>query len=199
MANTFECLGVDIERIDCLPKSSKIVTKVYRIIQKVTKSYLYDERSFFTIWKTSKAAQLRIQNSDADLILTMQYPPISFLKTRKPIVFWNDSLFGNLLGYYDTMPVPPKWHLDEIYKLEKKAIEKSSAIVMCSAWARDNACKMYGVDPRKMHVIPYGANLSKSYNFPTNRILAYNETIHLLSVGYEWKRKGMDLSCQLGD
>jgi hypothetical protein len=30
---TFEWLGVDLERIDCLPKESKIVTKIYGIIQ----------------------------------------------------------------------------------------------------------------------------------------------------------------------
>lgn len=197
MAKSFEDKGIEVDRIDQLPATTRQSQFVMRVLRKITKKTYYADRTPQSIALTSREAQQRLNKSSADIVLTTQYPPIAFLETQKPIVFWNDAVFAQLLGYYQNMRMPPRWHYNDIYRLEKVALQKAKALVFCSDWARNGTKDTYGIDMSKMHVVPYGSNLEVPPAFNSERKLSHGEPVRLLCVGYEWHRKGMDLACEL--
>lgn len=60
-------------------------------------------------------------------------------------------------------------------------------------WAAELATKDYGVDEKKIRVIPYGANIDEAP--PRDQILHKKKKEHckLLFLGVSWQRKGRDL------
>lgn len=109
---------------------------------------------------------------------------------NKRLIYLSDAVFRLMVGYY--------WYdIDErteayLDHCEAVSLERADVVIFSSVWAKDGAVRYYHTDPQKIRVLPFGANLTDSYqeNF------AYTEKseIKLLLVGVEWERKGVDLA-----
>lgn len=189
---TLEELGFEVGRIDNLPFASWKSTLYAKWVRRILRQPYYPDRTQNSVRLTSEVAQSRLREFDPDVIFTTQFPPISFLETKKPIVFWNDAAYTQLLGFYHA--IPGTRHLNEIKALEKLAFDKAAALVFSSDWAARGAQELYGIDANKLHVIPFGLN-SLERPAPVERTI--DAKVRLLIVGVEWHRKGIDLACEL--
>lgn len=61
------------------------------------------------------------------------------------------------------------------------------AIFAMSKWCADGICKDYGIDPKRIHVVPGGANLDR-WNFVDRS--GHSGVTRILMVGGEFRRKG---------
>ncbi|WP_297985042.1 glycosyltransferase family 4 protein [uncultured Chryseobacterium sp.] len=135
-----------------------------------------------------------IKKHDPDILFTAGgITEIAFLKTNKPIFYFNDANQHQLLNYYDGMSGFGFLSKKATEYVEKKALNNAAAVIFSSEWAADYAEKHYGINRKKIHINKFGANSNVS---KTDRRKKRNldEEIRFLFLGVEWKRKGGDIT-----
>ena len=137
----------------------------------------------------------RIPKDAQGVIFSPSSLPIAKLRCRLPIVFWTDATFASLYGFYSSFSGACRRTVRSGHHLETSALRRADAALYSSTWAANSAVDAYGADPDKVHVVPFGANLT---NLPDRREVlsriraATPKRIRFLSIGVEWERKGMD-------
>jgi len=110
---------------------------------------------------------------------------LSLVETSIPIIYINDSTFilrNNYYHYYRNLAASS---IADSNRAEKSVLQKCSAAVFSSRWAARSAEDHYGVEPAKIHVIPFGSNIEN------DRFLEKTTggTINILFVAKDWRRK----------
>jgi glycosyltransferase involved in cell wall biosynthesis len=159
------------------PSSGSPRPKVYR---RITRSIRY-----------GLSGGPRLRPAEYDVIFAPQSAPaLAFLRgVDKPIVFVSDSTWNLYHNYYrHSYQAPWKSWGREI--LERIALRKSSLLLYPSEWAARSALLDYGINPEKIRVIPFGANIDNVP--PADRLPQKDISQHcnLLFVGVDWERKG---------
>ncbi|NWG47305.1 MAG: glycosyltransferase family 4 protein [Alphaproteobacteria bacterium] len=118
---------------------------------------------------------------------------LRYLRTDVPVIHTSDTTFAGMVDYYpdftDLLPFAERAGHD----ICRRAIRTATLTVYPSDWARDLAVSLYGADPNRVRVIPYGANLFEppSTDCVAARQAAWREGhVRLLFVGGDWDRKG---------
>jgi glycosyltransferase involved in cell wall biosynthesis len=139
------------------------------------------------------AKQLRRQRCDA-LFVAMIDCELNFLPADidVPIVKMSDATFPLVRQGYDLNL--DKEESEWVTRHEALAISRARGIIYPSEWAAASAIRDYQADPRKVVVIPFGANIE---DVPP-RVEALEPRpgppCRLLFVGRQWKRKGGDMA-----
>lgn len=135
-----------------------------------------------------KGAQIDVLLSIAGSAFTGSIP------SGIPTVYASDATFRIADGYHPHYRnVGPRSRL-VAERLERTSIERADCLTYPSAWAAESAIRDYGADPRKVHCIPWGANLSEFPVASTN--VWTGGTFRLLLVGGNWHFKGADIAVE---
>lgn len=150
---------------------------------------------FLLAKRYAKFAGPRLTDQSFDMIVAPAgATEIAFLETDIPIVLIEDATYGLLIDYYPVFSNLSKRSMYELDTIQKLALKKASAVIYSSAWAARSAIKDYRADPRKVHAVPFGANLDE----PPAREIALarkkSDCCCLLFLGVEWDRKGGDIA-----
>lgn len=163
-------------------------------------------RTFFKVHDTGVMKNFAAQvgraliSIDCDVIFSPKWEPIAYLKTDKPIVFWHDATIPSLVGFYPGYQNTCKESIKNGIKAERMALEKCRLAIYSSDWAGQSAVAYYGVDPNKVKVVPFGANLICNRTLEDIVKIINNKdrkTLKLLFIGGEWSRKGGDTALQV--
>ncbi|MBA2918192.1 MULTISPECIES: glycosyltransferase family 4 protein [Sphingomonas] len=121
---------------------------------------------------------------------------LSRLKTDVPIVYCTDGTFQSLTRLYPKWRGLPRWNVENGNTAEARSLDRASAIVVSSNWARDSAVDDYGIDPAKIAILPYGPNLRADLLPPAEPPVIGDPAreLQLLYVGLDWQRKGGDFA-----
>jgi len=111
-----------------------------------------------------------------------------------PIVYLSDTTFRAQENYYYKSSEISRWTRWGGNHLQKRAIRTADALVFSSRWAADSAVNLYGADPSKIHVIPFGANIDEVPSLESLRDGSKDGKCRLLFVGKDWNRKGGDIA-----
>ncbi|MFT8710354.1 MAG: glycosyltransferase family 4 protein [Sporolactobacillus sp.] len=106
------------------------------------------------------------------------------------LVYLSDATYHCMVGYYYDGGSVRNMKLHDM--AENNSLVRADAIIYSSQWAKEDAVGYYNIKPEKIHVLPFGANLEDRYIRSDN--LNEKTTIHMLLVGVDWKRKGIDLA-----
>lgn len=174
-----------------LLKSLGVVNRITRLVFK--KGYNHNN-SILRSYLLSLVINRRLNRGNYDVIFApAASTEVAFLKTNLPILYFSDSSFGQLNGYYpvfsDLFAVSKK----ESNYIEQKAIDKASFFVYPSKWAADFVVKEYGVPEEKLAIIPFGANIDDKSILYTEKHIDDNSVFNLLFLGVNWERKGGDV------
>ncbi len=170
-----------IERISI--RSSQLLLK---------KQYTCD---FFLANSYAKAGSLWLADQSVDVIVAPAGTiEIAFLKTNIPIVLVEDATSKQLIGYYPQYSNLLKRSIYEMETIQDFALKKASAVIYSSAWAARSAIEDYGADPKKIHVVPFGANLDEVPSREVVLAREKSEQCRLLFLGVDWVRKGGDIA-----
>jgi len=170
----------------------KIKMRFYRHFQK--KKYL-PNRNHRVVKGYAKQIIKRIPDL-TDIIFSPSSIPIALLETIKPIVFYTDAVFAGMLGYYPEFSNFCEETLKDGHLVEKAALERCQLAIYASDWAGEAAVNYYKIDPKKIKIVPFGAN------FSTNRSMVEIKNIinrrssskcKILFLGVDWYRKGGDI------
>src|SRR4029077_19841328 len=81
------------------------------------------------------------------------------------------------------------------------ALSKCRLAIYSSEWGAKSAIENYDVDPEKVKVVPFGANIECERNFSDIDALVENKNFDickLLFVGADWHRKGGSRALEVG-
>jgi glycosyltransferase involved in cell wall biosynthesis len=121
--------------------------------------------------------------------------PLTFVKTKRPVVFATDQVFHDLVDSY-YLPRPSSSRFRRLGEAqEQRAISGAARVSYPSEWAAQSARNHYGADSAKIAVIPWGANLPRDMSEDdvasaiACRLL---DRCELVFLGRDWLRKGGD-------
>ena len=142
----------------------------------------------------ARQAKAKLARGGYDVVLSPGAVPVSRLECAPPIAIWADATFAGYVEHYGLRARLTRETLRAGEATERAAFARAALLIFASQWAADSAAKTYGVDPAKIHVIPFGANLLR----PPDREAALRcadarptDRCELVSIGVDWARKGM--------
>lgn len=177
----------------------RIINRYYRTVYQLRRNKpLIEEGSPQYVAKRQQFVRkihAQLAKSPCDVI----FAPVSseellFLETDIPIVYLSDLTSALYWKYYD--PNPSQQLLQWRKTHETAAISKASKIIYPSTWVADSAIHDLGLEPNKIEVIPFGANIDR---VPTPEEIQTQRNLkrcRLLFVGRDWERKGGDIALQ---
>lgn len=170
----------------------KAIRGMMKFSRNVMKKKYFFNYSLLKNYYASRYFKRKMKGKNYDfLIAPAAAPELAFLNTDVPVVFFGDSTFKSYSGTYKTVfrdanPVS----LWEGELLEKRALKKSTLVVLTSQWAAQSAIDDYGVPAEKIEIIQMGANIDT----PPDRKIIFkkeeNKTLTLLFLSVDWERKG---------
>lgn len=129
----------------------------------------------------------RINRGNFDIVITCTYHFCIELKISIPIIYFSDITFNEFEPWLKNND--PKYP-DICRKTERQCLEKVSAIIYPTEWAKKCAIKNYQIDCNKIHVIEFGANIPSPQN--VLNCIKDNESCELVFIGRDPKRKGLN-------
>lgn len=142
-------------------------------------------------------AERRLRGAPCDVVFSPGTLPIACLKTDKPIAFWTDATFAGMLGFYPSFSNFCRETVRCGNRLEQQALSRASVAIYSSEWAAATALQHYDVDPAKVKVVPFGANVECARRSADIEGIARDRSggvCRLLLVGVDWRRKGGDMA-----
>ena len=138
-----------------------------------------------------------LKDLNCEFVVSPGCIPIAMLECKQPILMWADATFGGLLNFYPEASNVWGPSIRNGHLLEKMALERAGCVVFASEWAARGAIELYQADSRKVHVVPFGANLASEIDRESviRRIGSRpTDECRMVFLGVEWYRKGGDLA-----
>ncbi|MBW4538721.1 MAG: glycosyltransferase family 4 protein [Myxacorys chilensis ATA2-1-KO14] len=142
----------------------------------------------------------KIRGNRTDIVFSASSDSIAYLECDQPIAFWADATFANLIDFYPAYSNLCEESLKTAHRIQSISLEKSKLAIYSSEWAAQTAINYYNTDPKKVKVVPFGANIEirKSINEVKASIDARpTNQCKLLFLGVDWFRKGGDVALEV--
>ncbi|MBD1837611.1 glycosyltransferase [Coleofasciculus sp. FACHB-64] len=199
ISKNLESQSIGLNYISPLKKKFTLITKIkwsfYRYLFK--KDY-YGWSEPLVVRDYATQISKKISGINADIVLcTENALPVAYLNCEQPIVLWIDTTLAGLIDFYPYLSNLCNNTRNNIYILEKYALDRCNLIIFSSDWAAQTAIKLYGMNPSKVQVVPWGANIECNrtkddiYKILESRI---SRPCKLLFVGVDWLRKGGNIA-----
>jgi glycosyltransferase involved in cell wall biosynthesis len=150
-----------------------------------------------TVLRTyARQVEAALRQTEVDLVLSPGTLPIAYLDCRQPIAFWTDSAFAGMIGFYPEYTRLTQECVRHGNRAEQSALSRVALAIYSSDWAARSALHSYVVEPAKVKVVPFGANVG--WRFTLDQVKAFlaarpTDRCNLLFIGVDWSRKRGDL------
>lgn len=199
IAQALEAEGVDLDYVgplqDEVGPMAVMKRAAYRL---VGKRYLRD-RDPGLVAGYARQAERALPSLSPDVVFSPGTLPVAKLKTDRPIALWTDATFAGIVRFYPGYRDLSAESVRVGNALEAEALARASLLVYSSEWAAESAVRDYGVDRRKVRVVPFGANVrgDRSKEDVQALVAARNPArLQLLFLGVDWERKGGDIALE---
>jgi glycosyltransferase involved in cell wall biosynthesis len=201
IARMLEAQNADIDYIGNLKTQLSLILGSKKLLSKITGKKFLIERDLNVGRLYAEQIQSRLK-SDSSIIFSPGSVSIALLETIKPKVFYTDATFAGMLGFYDAFSNICAETIRNANFLEQKALESSKLVLYSSDWAARTAIENYIVDPSKIKVVPFGANVMCNRDLGDIKEMIQCRSLtecNLLFIGVEWKRKGGNLAVKIAE
>jgi glycosyltransferase involved in cell wall biosynthesis len=195
MARCLELAGISVARIGPLARRVHPLARVRQLEAKLLGQGYPLDRDPHVTRAYSTEVKRRLQSVQCDLVFSSATIPIAYLEEGHPLALWTGTTFAAMLefypGYYSLSKRAVRFGLE----LDTRALERASVAFYASEWAARSAVEDHGADPRKVEVVPYGANMPITHSrddVAQNVLRRPSDRCLLLFVGVDWARKGGD-------
>lgn len=187
-----EQAGIEIESLSNLKKGAFLKCAAKLLYYKIQRKAYHRDREPALLEDYARQITSRL-DPEVDFVFSPGTLAIGKLKTDKPIVIWTDATFAGLVETYPEFQNLCSETLQNGHAIERDILNRLTLAIYSSEWAAQSAIHYYGVDPKRVKVIPFGANLACDRSEETIREFVKKkstETCGLLFVGVDWYRKG---------
>jgi glycosyltransferase involved in cell wall biosynthesis len=193
--------NAEIDFVGNLHAVPDIVSKIkLRLYRRVGRTFEF-ERTRRYAKQVARRAMPRIR-PDADIVFSPGTILISFLETKKPKVFYGDATFAGMIDFYETFSTLSRETVRSGNYLEQRALQSCSMAFYASDWAAKTAIENYKVDPEKIKVVPFGANIECNRTLEDIKKIVDKRPVRecrLFFLGVDWKRKGGDFAVRVAE
>lgn len=147
----------------------------------------------------AREADARLAEAAADVVLSPSAIPVARSRSRLPIATWTDATFAGIVGFLDEYTDISRRTLRAGAALERLAVERVDAAIFASRWAADTAIDLCGADPERVHVVPFGANISAPTRDVVEDAIAARpqEPVELALIAADWDIKRGDFAVEV--
>lgn len=135
------------------------------------------------------------------LIFTPNIEALAFMNNGYKKVLYSDATFERLVNFYPSYSKFTEKSIKLGHQIERRALENADLIIYTSEWAADSAVNFYNADPKKIHIIPFAANLqhTPSKSEIESNVVERNlhQKVELIFFGTDWERKGGDIALEV--
>ena len=196
--------NIQVEKIDNLIESWRILSKTKQSLYSHLWSKNYrSDRDPRVLKSFAHQVKKALEHIECDVVFSPGTIPIAYLETDKPIVFWADAAFAGMVDFYPNFTNLCDETIRRGNEMEQSALSRCRLAIYSSEWAANTAMQNYHVDPAKVKVVPFGANIESHRQQTDIARIAASKTFDvckLLFVGVDWIRKGGDIAlsvCQM--
>lgn len=195
--------GFEIEPIGNLKGNGNFIPRLKKVLYSkiFSKKYL-DNREPILLKNYAAQVERAMASMNCEVVFSPGTIPIAYLRTEKPLVFWTDATFAGMVDFYPGYSNLCAETIRNGNKIEQLALSKCRIAIYASEWAANTAIQNYDVDPAKVKVVPFGANINCNRNFQDINLIVKNKSFDickLLFVGVDWFRKGGDMALGIAD
>jgi glycosyltransferase involved in cell wall biosynthesis len=197
MFNNLQNLNAEITPIDQLSSPIHKIYRIKSIYYKYTKRQYHRFREPIIMKSVANKILKKITDNKYDVLISAGSLEISQLNTKIPLIFWTDATFDSLLNYYPDSTNLPKSNIRAGHFLEQEAFNRASLAIFTSDWAAKNAIDNYNINPEKVKIVPFGANIENPPSLDEIKIRTEKKDkkiCKLLFIGVNWYRKGGDIA-----
>ncbi|WP_371055976.1 glycosyltransferase family 4 protein [Rhodosalinus sp. K401] len=172
--------------------SSLWVKRAENRLRKILKAHnIVPGQSYRVARDNAKIIEQRLKRENLDVLVAPAGSAlIAFLESTLPIIYTSDATAELMIDYYPQFLNLSAKSKNEVNELEASSISRADAIIYPSRWAANSALQQYGADERKVHIVPFGANLMIEPEREPVLSAKSKNGLHLLFVGVDWQRKG---------
>lgn len=150
----------------------------------------------------ARQLQQQCDRLNPDLLLTSDSNLVAYLNPKPPLALWTDTPYAGLIDFYPGYQDLCKETKQQLYQLDRLAFNQCRGLFFASEWAANIAQNTYNLSPKKIQVVPFGANLDRT---PSSAEI--HSTIQqrprspckLLFLGVDWQRKGGDIALAVAE
>ena len=192
--------GAEISTIDGLTEKGRVSGRLLELAyQHLAGKTFIRYRRPSTLDAYARQVETALGKAPADVVFSPSCFPIARMKPGTPTVFWADACFAGMIDFYPYTSNLCRRTIREGNQTEQDALDRCSLAIYSSDWAARTALEHYKIDPAKVKVVPYGANIETGRT--RNEVLASLESrptdrCELLFIGVEWERKGGDIALE---
>jgi len=201
IARALEAQGCELEFIGPLRERSALYFKALQLgYRKLLKQELQRDREPVILDGYADQIARRLVKSDAQIVFSVGGVAMAHLQTELPIAFWADATYAAAVDSYCWGLPPSKRSRILGAKMEAEGLKRAALAIFSSDWAAQSAIETCGADPRKVHVVPFGANVQTNRTRDDiERLIASRpkDRCRLLYIGTGWQRKGGDVALEV--
>ena len=135
----------------------------------------------------------KIKDKKYDAIFSLGTLEVAYLRTNIPIYIRIDAIFNSFIDYY--VFNYPKSKQREAFLMEEKALKNITLLFSPSQWLIDEIRHYYPFfEISKMVLVESGANLNNNSVHYPNRKYGLDKPLDMIFIGYDIKRKGIDIA-----
>jgi glycosyltransferase involved in cell wall biosynthesis len=194
-ATSIEYIG-PLERKSTLDFLLKCKSRYYRLFGETYVKHADP----LTLKDYAKQISAKLTGIKTDLVFSAASDSIAYLGCEQPIAFWADATFANLIDFYPVYSNLCKESLQNTHLIQSISLEKSKLAIYSSEWAAQTAINYYKADPKKVKVVPFGANIESNKSIEEIKALIESrptDQCKLLFLGVDWLRKGGDVALEV--
>ncbi|MEL6438142.1 MAG: glycosyltransferase family 4 protein [Cyanobacteria bacterium J06621_8] len=153
-----------------------------------------------TLKNYARQIKQKLASKRDHIVFSATVDPIAYLECDRPMAFWADATFAGIADFY---PQYSNFHPDVVndwHQMERYALDKCQLAIYSSDWAAQSAIEFYQADPKKVRVIPFGANIDSQMNkAEVERAIEAKpaDVCKLIFIGVDWQRKGGNIAYQI--
>ena len=198
MSAAFIERGAELVRVQNLRGARSVLLRLRDIIRrKILRENYSTFRHKRRLVHYARQIAAQVEQIRPDIILSTSTLPIAYLETDIPIVFWTDATLAGLVDFYPEYVGLSRAALDEGNEAESAALRRCLVALYSSDWAARTAIENYDVDPAKVRVVNFGANIPAGSSHEEIASAVAKRPLNrceLLFAGKEWARKGGDIA-----
>jgi glycosyltransferase involved in cell wall biosynthesis len=183
-------------------KYDRITTEKAKLYKRFFAKKYRKDREPFLLKFYAHQVEKELSSTDCEAVFSPGTIPIAYLRTKKPLIFWTDATFAGMIDFYPDFTNLCGETIRDGNRMEQLALTKCRLAIYSSEWAANTAINNYDVNPAKVKVVPFGANIECNRDEEEiHKIISSKrfETCKLLFMGVDWIRKGGDISIKTAE
>lgn len=201
IARALESAGCRMQYIGNLKEARPLYFKAMRVLYaRLGRCAFQREREPAVLEYYARQVEARLAGSDAQIVFSPGSIPVAHLRTNLPIVIWSDATYPVINREYRWELPPCKRSFRNGMAQDIETMRRAAMMIFSSQWAADSAIHDCGVEPAKVKVVPFGANISSQRTHEEiERLIALRpvDECRLIFIGTGWQRKGGDLALRI--